>query len=355
MNYDQIVKVNPYWPNTTDTIPLIYQGYPGVPGDADKKLEAYAYRMCMTRSPSHRVAITSPPPAYNASTFELFRRIFTAQPPRSLGEAGLYCLGPLPNNYSDCPSNAGGLCKCDMISAGGLGSDFAQGAWGGDDGKGAYWPTASVVERRAIAQAHAMYTWGMIWFLMSDDKTVPPAVSNEMREYGLCSDEWADTDPPFFPHQLYVREANRLVGDFVLTQNTAPTAKLNRSIGLASYAYDAHTVQRVVHTDAGGAAWAVNEGEIMSQPPCTLPHPYRIPYDTLLPQRNQLANVLAAVPVSASHVVFTSLRMEPTFMIMGQAAGAAAALAANNGCAVQDVDVQHLQSILIAQGQIIVE
>ena len=114
-------------------------------------------------------------------------------------------------------------------------------------------------------------------------------------------------------------------------------------LGLGSYAYDAHTVQRVVQTRAGGGARAVNEGEIMSQPPC------------YLPQRAQLSNVLAAVPVSASHVVFTSLRMEPTWMIMGHAAGAAAALAGSAGCAVQDVSVAQLQALLVAQGQIIAE
>jgi hypothetical protein len=239
-----------------------------------------------------------------------------------------------------------------MISSGGLGTDFAQGSWGGDDGRGAYWPTASVAARRALALEHAHYTWGLLWFLLSDP-AVPAAVAAELRGYGLCSDEWQDTQPQHYPHQLYVREARRLVGDFVLTQNTPPAALLNRSIGLGSYAYDAHTVQRVVYTEGG--AWPVNEGEIMPQPPCYLPRPYRIPYDTLLPQRSQLTNVLAAVTVSASHVVFTSLRMEPTWMIMGHAAGAAAALAADAGCAVQDVSVPQLQGLLLAQGQHIVE
>jgi hypothetical protein len=353
--YDQIAKVDPFWPNSTELLPLIYRGYPGLPGDGDKKLEAFAYRMCMTRSPSHLVPITSPPPGYNASTFELFRRVFKVHPPSSLGSAGLACLGPLPNNYTDCPdAKTGGLCKCDMISAGALGTDFAQGSWGGDDGEGIYWPTASVAARRTVARAHALYTWGVIWFL-STDAAVPPAVRSEMMGYGLCADEWADTDPPFFPHQLYVREARRLVGDFVLTQNAPPSELLNRTIGLGSYAYDAHTVQRVAHFNPDGSAYAVNEGEIMSQPPCYLPRPYRIPYDTLLPKRAQLTNVLAAVPVSASHVVFTSLRMEPTWMIMGHAAGAAAALAARQGCAVHDVDVAALQTLLLAQGQHIFE
>jgi len=351
--YDQIARVDPYWPNSSEVLPLIFRGYPGLVGDADDKLEAFAYRLCMTRSPSHRVALTSPP-NYNASTYELFRRVFAARAPQSLGEAGIFCLGPLPNNYTDCPdASAGGLCKCDMISGGGLGTDFAQGSWGGDDGSGHYWPNATVAARRMIARAHADYTWGLLWFLLND-AAVPPKLSAELRGYGLCGDEWPDTEPPFFPHQLYVREARRLVGDFVLTQNTPTPALLNRSIGLGSYAYDAHTVQRVVHTEAGGA-WVVNEGEIMAQPPCYLPRPYRIPFDTLLPQRKQLTNVLAAVPVSASHVAFTSLRMEPTWMIMGQAAGAAAALAASAGCAVQDVDVEMLQALIVAHGQIIAE
>jgi len=356
--YDQLsAHVSPYWPNSSETLPLIYTGSPGLPGEADTKLEAYAYRLCMTRSPSHSVSIAAPPPGYNASTYELFRRVFAAQPPRALGEAGIFCLGPLPNNYTDCPSpsaSPGGLCKCDMISSGGLGTDFAQGSWGGDDGRGAYWPTASVAARRALALEHAHYTWGLLWFLLSDP-AVPAAVAAELRGYGLCSDEWQDTQPQHYPHQLYVREARRLVGDFVLTQNQPAATLLNRSIGLGSYAYDAHTVQRVVHTEAGGGAWAVNEGEIMAQPPCYLPQPYRIPYDTLLPQRAQLVNVLAAVPVSASHVAFTSLRMEPTWMIMGHAAGAAAALAASAGCAVQDVSVAQLQALLVAQGQLIAE
>lgn len=180
-DYDQISRVDPYWGNSSEVLPLIYRGYPGLPGDADTKLEAYAYRLCMTRSPTHRVAITMPP-HYNASTWELFRRVFSLRPPQSLGEAGLYCLGPLPNNYTDCPEASaapGGLCKCDMISSGGLGTDFAQGSWGGDEGLGAYWPTTSVAARRALAMAHAAYTWGLLWFLLTD-AAVPSKVAAEL-------------------------------------------------------------------------------------------------------------------------------------------------------------------------------
>jgi len=341
------VQLDPYWPGTKEPLPLVYGGFPGNVGDGDEKVEAYTYRLCMTRSPGNSVPIVAPPPGYNASTYTLFRRLFAAAPPRALSSV-LACLGPIPNNYTDCPKDSlttpWRWCKCDMIGAGALNSDMAQGAWD--------YPNASVAARRGIALAHAHYVGGLIWFL-SQDAAVPPVVAEEMRGYGLCADEHADAVPPFFPHQLYVREARRLVGDFVLTQNAPAAAQLNRSIGLGSYAFDAHTVQRPIHTDAGsGRAWVVNEGEIVTQPPCYQP-PYRIPYETLLPARAQVTNALAAVPVSASHVVFTSLRMEPTWMIMGHAAGAAAAAAAAAGGAVQDVDVNALQAALVAAGQLI--
>jgi len=194
----------------------------------------------------------------------------------------------------------------------------------------------------------------LVYFL-GNDAAVPAAVRAEMLDYGLCADEFLDTEPPHFPHQLYVREARRLVGDFVLTQNTPPAAVANRSIGLGSYAFDAHTVQRGVAVDAAtGKLAAVNEGEIVGQPPA-FQRAYRIPYDALLPARAELENVLAAAAVSASHVAFTSLRMETTWMIIGHAAGVAAAAAAASGGAAQDVDVPALQAALVAAGQFIAE
>jgi hypothetical protein len=351
--YDQLPPgVDPLWPDGTP-LPLLTTGAApggfGPVGAGDAKLEAATYRLCMTRAPSRRVPVntTAPPPRYNASTYELFRRVMAARPPASLS-AFLDCLGPVPTDAPDCPPDANATrrwCKCDMIGGGGLGSDLPGGAWA--------WPNATVPQRRAIAAAHTDYVAGMLWFLAADP-AVPAAVRAEMADYGLCADEWADTQPPHWPHQLYVREARRLVGDFVLTQNAPPAAYLNRSIGVGSYAYDAHTVQRGVVAAPGGGLYAANEGEIVSQPPAYQP-PYRVPYDALLPARAQLSNVLAAVPVSASHVAFTSLRMETTWMVLGAAAGTAAAAAGAAGVAVQDVDVPALQAALVAAGQIITE
>jgi hypothetical protein len=348
ISYDQLpAGVDPFWPSG-EPLPLVTTSAPFAPvGSADAKLEAYTYRLCMTRAPSRRIPVGQPAD-YNASTFELFRRVMAVRPPSGLGEF-LDCLGPVPTNATDCPADANTTqrwCKCDMIGGGALGSDLPGVSWG--------WPEATVPERRAIAQAHAAYVAGMVWFL-GNDPSVPSSVRAEMLDYGLCADEFADTTPPYFPHQLYVREARRLVGDFVLTQVAPPAALLNRSIGLGSYAYDAHTVQRGFRVNSGtGKPEAVNEGEIVGQPPA-YQRPYRLPYDTLTPARAELTNVLAAVPVSASHVVFTSLRMETTWMVLGHAAGTAAAMAAATGGDVQDVDVPALQSALLAAGQIIEE
>jgi hypothetical protein len=347
ISYDQMPPgIDPFWPSG-EPIPLITTTEPFLPvGSADDKLESFSYRLCMTRAPSRRVPITKPS-GYNSSTFELFRRMFAANPGLSRS-AFLACLGPIPSvNSSDCPPLNGSTrwCKCDMISGGALGTDFIGGSFG--------YANASISDRQQIAQQHAQYVSSVVWFLMTDS-FVPESVRTDMSEYGLCADEFSDTIPLFFPHQLYVREARRLVGDFVLTQNPPSPIFMNRSIGLGSYQYDAHSVQRGIQMNRGKAE-VVNEGEIVSQPPAYQPS-YRIPYDTLLPSRVELVNVLAAVPVSASHVVFTSLRMEPTWMIMGHAAGVAAALASKeNGGIVQDVNVRALQELLVASGQLITE
>jgi hypothetical protein len=347
IEYDQLPSgINPFWSNG-EALPLITTTKPFLPvGSADDNLESYSYRLCMTRSPSRRIPITQPL-NYNSSTFELFRRIFAASPSVSRNTF-LVCLGPIPSlNTSDCPNDKSTRwCKCDMISGGALGTDLVGGSYG--------YANASVENRRLIAQAHADYVAGVIWFL-THDTSVPVSIRKDMADYGLCADEFLDTTPKFFPHQLYVREARRLVGDFVLTQNRPLPLFENRSIGLGSYAFDAHTVQRGIRINNKGNAEAINEGEIVSQPPAYQAS-YRIPYDTLLPSPSELLNVLAAVPVSASHVVFTSLRMEPTWMIIGHAAGTAASLAASE-CEsnVHSVNVSSLQATLVASGQLIIE
>jgi hypothetical protein len=247
-----------------------------------------------------------------------------------------------------------------MIGGGPLSTDFIAGSYG--------YPNATNEERRAIVAAHIQYTRSLLWFL-ANDTGVPAGVRQQLTEFGHCTDEYLDTQPPHWPHQLYVREARRLVGDWVFTSRQPDAAHLGRSIGMGSYVFDCHQVQRPIHftsePSSPAAAWAVNEGEIEKQyngsGGSVMQDPYVIPFDTLLPRRAELTNALAAVPVSASHVRFSSLRMEPTWMVMGQAAGTAAAQALANALhvqgrapvVVQDVDVDKLQASLRAAGQIL--
>merc|ERR1712130_501873 len=223
---------------------------------------------------------------------------------------------------------------------------------------GASWdyPNASNKERAIIRSKHVNYTLGMLWFY-GHDPIVPEKVRSQMLSYGLCKDEYKDTFPPYWPHQLYIREARRLIGDWVFTQNTPHPDILARSIGMGSYVFDSHHSQRCIHHESStDTSWVVNEGEIMGG---IMQKPYSIPYDTLLPKRKELTNVLAAVPVSASHVRYASLRMEPTYMIMGHAAGVASVLAIKNRhmssqkVIVQNVNIKKLQSLLEDQEQIL--
>lgn len=345
------VHLSPYWDATAKPpvpLPHVSTAFPGDVGDGDKRITAYDYRLCMTNSPGNRVLVQQPA-GYNASEWELWRRYYAITRPTNLGSAGLHCLGPIPNSYDDCGASA--CLKCDMIGGGPLSTDFIGGSYA--------YPNATSAVRRTIVAAHVGYTQGLLWFLATDPG-VPAGVRQDMATFGLCKDEYNDTTPPHWPHQLYVREARRLVGDWVFTAVQPDAAQLERSIGAGSYVFDCHQVQRTIHFTAGGDpadAYVVNEGEIEAQfngsGSGVAQTPYRIPFDTLLPRRSELPNVVAAVPVSASHVRFSSLRMEPTWMVMGQAAGVAAVMAANHSVAVQDVDVATLQDALLAAGQII--
>jgi hypothetical protein len=342
VNDDQFAShLSPYWPNTSDPLPFVSGAFPGEVGDGDNKVMSYDFRLCMTNSPSNGLRMTSPPTEYNRSHWELFRRVYASHSPSSLSQAGLCCLGPIPNNYSDCDRACN---KCDMIGCGPVQTDFVGMSWGYVNG--------SQAERAAIRAQHVQYTQHLLWFL-SNDTAVPAAVRAEMQSYGLCTDEYLDTTPPHWPHQLYIREGRRMVGDAVFTQHT-PDDIANTSIGMGSYVFDCHHVQRVIHHVHGNASssddYVVNEGEIMTG---IMQTPYSIPYTALLPKRQDALNLLAAVPVSASHVRYASLRMEPTWMVMGQAAGTAAALAMQRNVTVHEVSMLELQGMLRAAGAIL--
>ena len=196
---------------------------------------------------------------------------------------------------------------------------------------------------------------------------MPESVRDEMAAYGHCTDEYdADSDPPHWPHQLYVREAKRLLGDWVWSEHRPNASLLDRSVGLGSYAFDSHYVSRVVHRTGDAAKdYVVKEGRVdlhKEQQPLDgrlgsggvlMYQPFEMPYDTMLPRRAEVTNVLVPVAVSATHVRYNAVRMEPTWMILGHAAGVAATMAAREHVSVQDVSVPALQATLVAQKQMV--
>ena len=352
-------NVDPYWSDGS-LIPHISDGKTMVGlGEADLRMQVYTFRLCITNSPGHRLPF-SKPASYNASEWEFWRRLYKngTDAPQSLRSAGLGCLGPIPNNYSDCGDSGKGECvKCDMLGMK-HGTDLLNGAW--------TYPNATTKQRVVIRDRHIQYILGLLWFWSSDPAS-GTALHEEMAELGYCTDEYVgdsgfENDPPNWPYQLYVREAKRLVGDWVWTEHVPSEEKQKRSIGLGAYVFDCHWVTLYdVPASADGkikaavvAEGRVNQDRDGHDVSGVTQAPYRIPYDALLPKRAELTNVLVPVAASMSHVRQNAVRMEPTWMIMGHAAGSAAAMVAEQSenvsgktIAVQDLNVTALQNLLV--------
>ena len=197
--------------------------------------------------------------------------------------------------------------------------------------------------RREIIQEHEGYQKGWLYFIANDPR-VPKEVREKMQTWGLPKDEFQDTGG--WSHQLYIREARRMIGSYVMTENELlkkrPTPD---SVGMGSYGIDSHNVQRYI-TPEGNVQ---NEGDMG----VGLKGPYAIAYGSLVPQRGQTDNLLVPVCVSSSHIAFGSIRMEPVFMILGQSAATAASLAIDGKTTVQDVPYAKLRERLLADGQIL--
>jgi len=230
---------------------------------------------------------------------------------------------PIPNRKTDC--NNHGPFSTDNI---GMNYDY---------------PEASYERRREILREHETYQKGWLYFIANDPR-VPADVQKEMQRWGLTKDEFKDNGG--WPHQIYVREARRMVGQFVMTENELlkkrPTPE---SVGMGSYTIDSHNVQRYITPEG----YVQNEGDIG----VPTKGPYEIAYGALVPKPGQCENLLVTVCVSASHIAFGSIRMEPVFMILGQSAATAAALALDKSCAVQDVAYETLRQRLLADGQVL--
>jgi len=290
-------------------------------GAADKRVQAYNFRLCMTRNPANRVAWPKPA-GYSAARYELLARylpVFEQELGRPLAINDVMKADIVQNGKTDTNNN------------GAFSTDYIGGSYG--------YPEGSYTTRARIRQAHVDYIQGFLYFLATDAR-VPASLLADMKEWGLCADEFVDAD--HWPYQLYVREARRMVGEYVMSQKDIQTELTKSdSIGMGSYNSDSHNVQRR-QTEDGRAV--ENEGDM--QVPVT---PYEIPYRLILPKRAQATNLLVPVCFSATHVAYSTLRMEPQYMILGQAAGVAAKLAIENKQAVQDVDPRALAAKLVSQ------
>ncbi len=290
-------------------------------GAADKRVQAYNFRLCMTKAAGNRVS-WSKPAGYDPARYELLARYLPAL------EAHL--ARPLAINdvmKADILQNG----KTDTNNNGAFSTDYIGGSY--------EYPTGNYATRARIRQAHVDYIRGFLFFLATDSR-VPAALKAEMNEWGLCRDEFVDAN--HWPYQLYVREARRMMGEYVMSQKDIQTDLTKTDpIGMGSYNSDSHNVQR--RPDAAGAA-VENEGDMQVRVT-----PYQIPYRLMLPKRSEATNLLVPVCFSATHVAYSTLRMEPQYMIVGHAAGVAAKMAIDRGLAVQDVDTAALGAKLKSQ------
>ncbi|MDR0609370.1 MAG: FAD-dependent oxidoreductase [Planctomycetaceae bacterium] len=287
----------------------------GIRGEADHRVQAYCFRMCLTDHEPNRVPFPKPE-GYNPNDYELILRVF---------ETGwretFHKFDRIPNHKTD--TNNHGPFSTDFI---GMNYDY---------------PDASYERRKEIIAEHTKYQQGLMYFL-ANDKRVPDDVRNKMSQWGLAKDEF--TDNGNWPHQIYVREARRMTGEYVTTElDCMAKRRCPKPVGLGSYALDSHNVRRYI-TPQGTVQ---NEGDIGVSPR----GPYGIDFGSIVPKREQCTNLLVPVCVSSSHIAFGSIRMEPVFMILGQSAATAAVLAINENVDIQKLDYEKLKKHLIEDGQ----
>lgn len=281
-------------------------------GTGDKKVQAYNYRIALTNAPDNRIPITKPD-NYDPKRYELLVRQKEIQPWKDLRDVFIWSL--MPNNKTDI-NNRNGM-STDMI--------------------GANWdyPEADYHTRKKIIKQHEDYTKGLLYFV-GNDPVVPEFIRKEMQEWGYPKDEYTENN--HWSPQLYIREARRMVSDVVMTQHHCQGREVvTDDIGYAAYTMDSHNCDRLVVN-----GMVKNEGnvEVGGFPP------FAISYRSIVPKKTEVNNLLVPVCLSASHIAFGSIRMEPVFMVLAQSAAVAAGLAIDKGIAIQDVDVADIKKIL---------
>lgn len=282
-------------------------------GTGDKKVQAYNYRICLTSDPENRVPITRPE-GYDASRYDLLVRLFETYPDRRKLN-NYFIWSHMPNNKTDI--NNRGAFSTDMI---GMNYEYPEGSYG---------------QREKIIQDHTVYTKGLLYFFGHDPR-VPQEMRDEMQQWGYPKDEYVNNGN--WTPQLYIREARRMVGSYVMTQHHCQGREVvTDGVGMAAYTMDSHNTQRIVVNGQVKNEGNVEVGGF---------GPYPIAYRSLIPKASECSNILVPVCLSATHIAFGSIRMEPVFMVLGQSAATAAVMAIDADTDVQNVDIARLQQRL---------
>jgi hypothetical protein len=316
-NYDPyIVAGNP----ASGLLPLLQPGSPGTPGQADDRLQTYNYRLCLTQTAGNQIPIL-PPANYSEAQYELVRRYLVARGPVQLNQL-IDVQTIIPNGKTDINAN------------GELSTDYLGGNYG--------YATNNYAGREIIRQAHEDYIRGLLYYLATSTN-VPLNVRTQMQSWALAKDEFQDTGG--WPHQMYVREARRMVSDYAVTQQDCVGSRAALDpVALASYGMDCHPVERVA---SGG--YARPEGGLGGN----VAYPYGLSYRSIIPRAGQCQNLFCTFALSASHVAFASIRMEPVLMMLSQSAGTAAAFAIDDNVTVQQLDYAKLSAQLRADKQLL--
>lgn len=322
------VPVDPYvkpGDPASGLLPFIQPGDGGTPGEGDKAVQAYNYRLCMTRTAANRVPWAEVKPAgYDEKQYELLARYIEALERAGQPAKGIF-MGPTP-----MPND-----KTDTNNSGAFSTDFI--------GRNYEYPDADYPTREKIAREHADYIKGLLYFL-STSARVPQHIRDRVNTWGLARDEFAATG--HFPPQMYVREARRMISEYVATEADCRwQRKPEDPVGMGAYNMDSHNCQRLVQ---GGVAR--NEGDVQ----VGVAGPYPVSYRSIVPKAAQAENLFVPVCLAATHIAYGSIRMEPVFMILGQSSATAAAMAIDAGVPVQKVDYAQLRKRLEADQQVLV-
>ncbi len=298
-------------------LPGIEDAGAGIEGSGDHRVQAYCFRMCMSKSPANRRPFPKPE-GYDEQVYELLLRNFEAGDLR-------VPLSPdmMPNLKTDTNNNC-------AVSTDYLGGNYR-------------YPEADYAERAAIIRDHETYQKGLMWTLANHPR-VPASVRSEMAQWGLPLDEFTDNDN--WPHQLYIREARRMVSDYVMIEQDCRREQMAQdSVGLGSYNMDSHNVRRFVTAEGT----VQNEGDVQVSPGGA----YLISYRSVVPAKGQVENLAVPVCLAASHIAYGSIRMEPVFMVLGQSVATAAVMALESKCSLQDVPYPSLRARLLRDGQVL--